>query len=201
MDSCKKFKALLSDYLEGGLDQQTKRVMEQHFNDCLNCSKAIARLKSLHRTLSELPKLTVSSDFETVLRTRIRVESGLERRRRERFAILPIQHPVFATAALIMILAGSIAIITQLNKRSSPYPTDASKNYQWYQGGEKQSQQLSNERVVYVMERQTVPYIQPDRVPSNVQVTADSTINSTFGINRNTSQTNTPVHVSRERVY
>ncbi|MFZ5516860.1 MAG: anti-sigma factor family protein [Candidatus Zhuqueibacterota bacterium] len=201
MESCKKFKALLSDYIEGGLDQHTKLLMEQHLNDCLNCSKTIARLKSLHRSLSELPRLKVSSDFETVLRTRIRVESGLERRRRERFSFLPIQRPVFATAALMLIFAGSIAIITQLNKHSSSYPMDASTNYQWYHGGEKQNHPSSNERVVYVMERQTVPYIQPDRASSNVQVKADSTTDSTFGQYRNKSQLNKPMHVSRERVY
>ena len=202
MDNCKKFKELLSDYIEGGLDPQTKLLLEQHLKECLNCSKVITRLKTLHRTLKELPKLAVSSDFETVLRTRIRVESGLDRRRREKFAIfLPTQSPVFAAAALIIFLAVTVAIVTQFNKRGSAYPTDAYTNYEWQGGGKKQTQSSANGRVVYFIEKQQVPYIQQHQASNNVQDKLNRNGDSTYVQIRPKSIIDNPMQVNSARVY
>lgn len=202
MDSCKKFKELLSDYIEGGLDPQSKLLMEQHLKECLNCSKVITRLKTLNRTLKELPNLAVSQDFETILRTRIRVESGLARRRRERFTtFLPIQNPVFAAAALIIFLAATFVFVTQFNKRGPVYPTEAFTNLEWQGGGESKPQPSSNGHVVYFIEKQPVPYIQSNQDSNTNSDREKSSSDSTYFQVRPNRVIDGAMPVNNERVY
>ncbi len=202
MDSCKKFKDLLSDYIEGGLDPQTKLQMETHLKECLNCSKVILRLKTLHKNLKTLPKLPVSPDFETVLRTRIRVESGLDRRRRERFAtFFPIRNPVFAAATLVILLAITVTVVTQMNKQSAVYPTDAYSNFEKESSIGNQAQQLSNGHVVYFIEKQPVPYIKPDQADNNIQQKSNTDNDSTYFQIRPNGMMNRPIQVNNSRVY
>lgn len=151
MDSCQRFKELISDYIEGGLNQDRKKEMDYHFKECLKCSTTTDQLKKLIQDLKELPKFTVSPDFETVLRARIRRENGLARRREESFlSSWKFRAPAYAVlASLIMLTA--MTIFSQLNKQNKFYPTDASINHDYIRGGIKQSDSTNN--TYFIIER------------------------------------------------
>lgn len=79
MKNCKWFEKFFSDYIDGQLDSKMILDLESHLKDCPNCMEIIQRMKKIGKNLQNLPRLKTSNDFETVLRTRIRVEMGLKR--------------------------------------------------------------------------------------------------------------------------
>lgn len=160
MDSCQRFKEMISDYIEGGLDQQSNLQMGQHLRDCLKCTQSIKQLKNLIRKLKELPKLTVSPYFNTILRARIGLESSLDRRRRERFfSSWQLRLSAYAATAILVLFA-LLTIFSQSNKRNQIYPLEAYTNQEWI-GGAKQVNPSSNERIIYFIERQPVYNVVP----------------------------------------
>ncbi len=160
MDSCQRFKEMISDYIEERLDQQSNLQMGQHLRDCLKCTQSIKQLKSLIRKLRELSKLTVSPDFETILRARISLESSLARHRRERFfSSWQFRLLAYATTAILVIFT-LLTILSQSNKRDQIYPIEAYANQEWI-GGTKQVNPSSNERIIYFIERQPVYNVVP----------------------------------------
>jgi len=181
MDSCQRFKEMISDYIEGGLDQQNKLQMEQHLRDCLNCKQAIGRLKSLIRNLKELPRRKVSPDFETILRARISVESGLARHRSEGiFSSWQIRIPAYALSVALIVLV-ILSVTSYVNRQNQSYPSEAYINSEMY-GGTKQVDSSSNERIIYFIERQPAYEVIPKtpvtsrrNSPSNRSISSDST--------------------------
>jgi hypothetical protein len=160
MDSCQRFKEMVSDYIDGELDHQNQSLMEQHLRDCLGCKKNISQLKNLIQNLRDLPKIMVSPDFETILRARISMESSLARRRRERwFPLGQFRVPVYALAAVVLLVAiFTVAILNKSNHYAAP---QAKLNSEWYQGegGVEKFDPTTNERYIYIIEKQPVPNI------------------------------------------
>ncbi|MDZ7263326.1 MAG: zf-HC2 domain-containing protein [candidate division KSB1 bacterium] len=152
MDSCQRFKELMSDYIEGGLDPQSKQEMEHHFKECLRCASTTEELRSLIQELKALPQVTVSPDFETILRARIRLENGLVRRQQERFfASWKFRVPAFS-AAMVVILLAALTVFSQLNRQRQLYPPDAYVNPEYYGG---RYQQVDSVNVLfYFLEKQ-----------------------------------------------
>jgi len=155
MDSCQRFKEMISDYIEGELDQQDQVQMEKHLRDCIRCKKKISQLKSLIRNLSVLPKISVSPDFETILRARISMESSLARHRRERlFPIGQFRLPAYAFSAVIIIMAlFTVVFLLKPDRYSAP---QANVNNEWYKGGAVKVDPSTNERYIYFIETQPV---------------------------------------------
>jgi hypothetical protein len=168
-DSCQRFKDMVSDYIEGELDHQNRSVMEKHIKDCLGCKQNISQLKRLIQNLRELPRIIATPDFETILRARIRIESGLARRRRERwFPIGQYRLPAY-TFATVVVLVALISVFV-LNK-SNRYPVpQANINNQWYQGGVEKVDPSTNERYIYFIETQQIPNVNYQAPVENFQV-------------------------------
>lgn len=152
MDSCQRFKELMSDYIEGGLDPQSKQEMEHHFNECIRCSSTTEELRTLISELKALPQVSVSPDFDTILRARIRLENGLARRQYDRFfASWKFRIPAYAVAMALIVLA-AFTIFSQLNRQRQLYPPDAYVNPEYYGG---RYQQVDSVNVVfYMLEKQ-----------------------------------------------
>lgn len=160
MDSCQRFKEMVSDYIEGGLDHQDQSRMEQHLRECLGCERSVKRVKNLIHDLRTLPKRTVSPDFETILRARISLESSLERRRRERwFAWGQFRIPAygFAAIAIILIVLAAMAI----RQPTQTVAIQGSRNNEWYQGGVEKIDPATNQRYIFIYEMQPVPQFNP----------------------------------------
>jgi len=186
MDSCQRFKEMLSDYIEGSLDQQNKRAMEQHLRNCLQCTQKVRQLKSLIHNLQALPKVQVSPDFETILRARISME---RRRKRQFIPALPFPLPAHALSAIIIILAlvGSYFL---LKPNQAPIP-QAKVDTQWYnKNGPVKYDPSTHEKYIYFIERQPVQYVNPQprvQIKNDVRVGA-KTLRDSTELQRNRQQ-------------
>jgi len=192
MDNCQRFKLLVSDYIEGGLAQQHKQQMEYHFKECLKCARTTQQLRNLLNELKELPKVSVSPDFETILRARISVESALARRRHEGFfKSLQFRIPAYAISAVLIIL-GLFSVISKFDRPTRMAPPEAYVNQEWY-GGFQQFDKSSEDLVIYILERKTV-YNVSSQSPAQVS-TIDSQEEISAGIDsaRSIQRTNTAI--------
>ncbi|MBN2008415.1 zf-HC2 domain-containing protein [candidate division KSB1 bacterium] len=157
MSNCKRIKAIVSEYIDGELTREQQKMVESHLAACKSCDEVIANVKALRRNLHELKRVETSPDFETILRTRIRIESGVSRRRlQELFWTGPARLPMYGMAAALIVIA-SIMVFDQIRDAREPAQPDAYINYQWYGGTNQQytttpvMQQSDN--VIYVLDR------------------------------------------------
>jgi hypothetical protein len=74
MKSCERFSGLLSDYAENTLAPAEKREFAAHLKECAECRSAAEGVFNLRQSLRRLPALQTSPDFETILRTRIKLD-------------------------------------------------------------------------------------------------------------------------------
>jgi len=161
MDSCQRFKEMVSDYIEGGLSQQSKVLMDKHLRDCLRCKGAIKQLKSLIHTVRELPRIKVSPDFETVLKARISMENGLARRRRARLLPLgQIKFPAYAFSA-VMIVVALVASLLLIKPETNEAPLADINKELYKQSGPVRVDPTTNEKFIFFIEKQPVPIINP----------------------------------------
>jgi len=73
MKNCERFTELFSDYAEDGLPPAEKRELDVHLQQCSECRSAVTGVVNLRASLRQMPGLTTSPDFETILRTRIKM--------------------------------------------------------------------------------------------------------------------------------
>lgn len=129
---------MISDYIEGELSERDKEQIENHFDECTTCSKITSRISKLQNNLKNLRRIQTSTDFETVLRTRIRIESGIGRRRlHEIIWSWPARIPIYGMSIALIIIA-IVLVIEQVNiSNQSPKP-DPFTNNEWYGGNPNQ---------------------------------------------------------------
>lgn len=71
MNSCDRTKSLLSDYLSNSLSPDLTKLTEDHLCACQDCNEVFSRVKLLTQKLSNIPKVSISDDFEARLRQQI----------------------------------------------------------------------------------------------------------------------------------
>ncbi|MBN1349893.1 zf-HC2 domain-containing protein [candidate division KSB1 bacterium] len=81
MNRCEQLKPLFSDYTDNTLRKAEADQMRRHFEQCPECRNTMKTLKRLKSVLSGLKKIAPSPDFDMILRTRIRIEASMERKR------------------------------------------------------------------------------------------------------------------------
>ncbi len=173
-DSCQRFKGMVSDYIEGELDHQNQSLMEKHLKDCLRCKTNVSQLKGLIQNLRELPKRTVSPDFETILRARINRESRLARRQSNRwFPVGQFRLPAYLFGAAVLVVALFTVFIMSKSSRFSP--PQANINEEWIQGGVEKVDSATNERYFYIIEKQQVPNVNY-QIPGENRQTIDKNV-------------------------
>lgn len=126
MSECKRFKKLISDYLDDELSADLRVNFDNHLEDCPGCADTTSQIETLKDELKKLPQIQTSPDFDTVLRTRIRIESGIGRRRLHEIVWdWSAKIPVYGMAVALMIIA-IVAVISQVNKPTRPeaYPNE-----------------------------------------------------------------------------
>lgn len=157
MKKCKRFKKLISDYIEGALKGTDKSSFENHLEECIDCAETVSRVDKLSTKLKKLKQIQTSEDFDTVLHTRIRIESGIGRRRLHEIVwSWPAKIPVYGMSLAIIVIA-IVLVLEQVNEPyQSPTP-DAYINAEWYGGnpGQRTSSDImrETENVIYVIER------------------------------------------------
>jgi len=166
MSRCKRFKKMVSDYIEENLLQKDKKLFEEHLDDCPGCYETVDGVKKLKHSLTKLSTIRTSEDFDTILRTRIKIESGIGRRRlHEIIWNWPTKIPVYGMSIALIIIA-FILVMEQVKNPNYSAKPDAYVNPEWYGGNPADNNAPisfeETENYLYVIERTS-----PDNLYTN----------------------------------
>ena len=70
--SCQEFVELVTDYLEGALDDAARTRFEQHLALCPGCETYLDQMRETASRLGEIPVETLSPEMRTTLLTAFR---------------------------------------------------------------------------------------------------------------------------------
>jgi predicted anti-sigma-YlaC factor YlaD len=65
--TCQELVELVSDYLEGALDEETTARFEQHVAHCPGCERYLNQMKETASILGEIPVETLSEEMQATL--------------------------------------------------------------------------------------------------------------------------------------
>ncbi len=120
---CAKIKDLLSEYIDGTLDAQTKALIDEHLLACPECNEELASLKTLIRELGSVESFKAPDDFLEKLHERLEPRVSFRKIMRILFVPGRIKIPLeFATATAMAVLIFSILYIQQPEKMISDVP-------------------------------------------------------------------------------
>ncbi|MBN1779640.1 zf-HC2 domain-containing protein [bacterium] len=80
MAHCEWFKDKIFEYLDQELDEETKKNVRQHLEECPLCAKFYANLKALKTGLKHIRPVQAADSFQVVLRERLRREAAHKKR-------------------------------------------------------------------------------------------------------------------------
>ena len=120
---CAKIKDLLSEYIDGTLDAQTKALIDEHLLACPKCNEELASLKTLISELGSVESFKAPDDFLEKLHERLEPRVSFRKIMRILFVPGRIKIPLeFATATAMAVLIFSILYIQQPEKMISEVP-------------------------------------------------------------------------------
>jgi len=123
---CAKIKDLLSEYIDGTLDAQTKALIDEHLLACPECNEELASLKTLIRELGSVESFKAPDDFLEKLHERLEPRFSFRKIMRILFVPGRIKIPLeFATATAMAVLIFSILYIQQPEKMIPDVPESA----------------------------------------------------------------------------
>jgi anti-sigma factor RsiW len=112
----------LSYYVDGELDPDEVRQLQQHLADCEQCQADLAAFRQVNDALSRLPQDRAPSELRRL------VYHGVEERRRARLRwgwAAPLVGPTVPLTAGFFVLVGGILVWRTLSPSSSPVMTAA----------------------------------------------------------------------------
>jgi len=123
---CAKIKDLLSEYIDGTLDAQTKALVDEHLLACPECNEELASLKTLIRELGSVESFKAPDDFLEKLHERLEPRFSFRKIMRILFVPGRIKIPLeFATATAMAVLIFSILYIQQPEKMIQGVPENS----------------------------------------------------------------------------
>ena len=176
-------------------------MVEAHLVDCKTCDEVIERVKDLRTKLHTLTQVQTSEDFDTILRTRIRIETGLSRRRlSELLWTGPAKLPVYGMAVALIVIA-SIMVFDQVKQARKPAQPEAYINSRLYGGNGQQNQAASmmtaSDDVIYY----AIETVTPDEVTSTTETTVGLSDSTRRARRDSVSSSKAPVHRVNQRTY
>jgi len=159
MNSCQKLSELYSDYVERSLHEEVRHEVEIHLKACPPCQQTVDRLGKLRHNLKSLPQLKTSPDFETVLRTRMRLERHRVRPWSFSLPFVPARTLGFA---MVLFLAGASVftywrLTSQVPTAAQPTSSSFTALGQTANPASASLQPTPYERYVYAIDRFTIP--------------------------------------------
>ena len=109
-----RFKNYISDYLEGNLDNSTRKEFEQEIEKNSNLQKLTRGVENLSKMLGNLPEHECSDDFNVKLRDRIHRESSVVR-----LPVTPLKKYSFAFS-FVMIAVVAVFTFNTLTEKDDP---------------------------------------------------------------------------------
>jgi hypothetical protein len=131
--NCKEIEALLMDYIDKTLDEETEAKVREHLASCAECSREAEELRVLFTAMRkselELPDPALRDNFNTMLQSEanmlatsnILLETPKEEPR-GKVVTLSFASPVWRVAAAVILLGGGIAIGMALKPGPKPQP-------------------------------------------------------------------------------
>jgi hypothetical protein len=111
---CAAILELLSEYIDGTLDAQTRTAVEKHVAVCENCKQVLASLRAVVEELSALDPVKPPADFLEKIHERMETRSGFNKILRKLFVPFHIKIPLeLAAAATVTILVVLVLNIQQ----------------------------------------------------------------------------------------
>jgi anti-sigma factor RsiW len=99
---CPEIKSLLSEYIDGTLDAETKELVDQHVLTCGHCRKELASLRALVQELGSLESVEPPKDFLVQLHKRLDKRSRFSILVRSLFLPFRIKIPLQVAGAVAM---------------------------------------------------------------------------------------------------
>ncbi|MDR5659502.1 DUF4349 domain-containing protein [Serpentinicella sp. ANB-PHB4] len=104
--TCEKVLELISDYMDGMLSKEEKKVFEKHVNECDECSIYFQNYKLMIDSLNEIEEVDVPEGFNEQLHDKLLKENTRTKRRTTK--------KYFSVAAAVVILIGAISAMDHL---------------------------------------------------------------------------------------
>ncbi|MEE4312547.1 MAG: zf-HC2 domain-containing protein [candidate division KSB1 bacterium] len=146
MDPCKRFRKFLSLYIEKEIPKEKEEEFRKHLDECISCQDDVSVQSKIMDSIHHLHSVKTSEDFDSILRTRIRIESGLDRRRlRGATWGWPARIPVYGMSLALIVIA-ALMVTQQFKKMNQPEVPDAFINTEWYGGNPEQNRNPLNIR-------------------------------------------------------
>jgi anti-sigma factor RsiW len=123
---CAETKELLSEYIDGILDRETRGLVEEHLRTCKDCREELASLRAVVKELGSLEPVGAPADFLDRVHERIERPSRSSRILRALFVPTRIKIPFqLATAAATAVLVFSLFNLMQPAKQMVGVPSDS----------------------------------------------------------------------------
>ena len=121
--NCAGIKELLSEYVDGVLDAQTRAGIKEHIATCVSCQKEIKELKVLVEDLGSLKHAKAPDDFLDRLHERIEPRFGFTKIINALFVPMRVKIPVqLVTATATAVLVFSLIHVQQPEKQFPAQP-------------------------------------------------------------------------------
>lgn len=118
---CEEIERLLSEYVDGVLDDSAHTHMDKHLLTCSNCKGKLESLKAVVNQISALPPVYPPADFLDHIHDRIERDSRLQRIFKRLFVPFRIKIPLeFAAATALGILTFLIINTQQIKDIQGP---------------------------------------------------------------------------------
>lgn len=114
MHDCDKYRSFLSDYLEGELLPDIRKEVESHLHVCSDCSEIAYQVKIICESLSHLPQVSTSPNFEA------RLQAQIGHIKPSRFPVIPVLTENWKIPAVgSVVLLATIGMFIVLNPSKS----------------------------------------------------------------------------------
>jgi hypothetical protein len=164
MTDCSEIKTLLSEYVDGALDDKAKALADEHLRTCPACREELESLKALVRETGSLESVKAPADFLAQLHKRMERRPRLSELRKWLFYPLRVKIPLeLAGAAVMAFLIFSILSVQEtplrLYSTSGPEKRAGEKAYD---GDERKEMKLGG-RSEALVQKTAIPEPAKDR--------------------------------------
>jgi hypothetical protein len=115
--NCGDIRELLSQYVDGVLDGETKALVDEHLSTCKDCQEELASLKMLVNELGSLEPVVPPRDFLDQLHERMEQRSSFSKTLRTLFVPMRLKIPLEFAGAVAM----AILVFSLLHVQKDPY--------------------------------------------------------------------------------
>lgn len=121
MKRCEELNLQFSEYLEGVLPENSRRELEAHVKDCIDCFEGLQTVRRLLGVLDGLKEVEAPAELRERVMKRIYSLSAPKQERHEwLLAFMPWKWPVPVTAVAAVSVVGLFLVLWQSTKEGTP---------------------------------------------------------------------------------